>query len=878
MIDPTFIMPDSMKQRLVDGLTEALARRAEQLGSEWAAENIRKLSSEAPFRASADHALKAGAMRFVDEYREEDEDLVDEIMADTVFWQSTEFQRALLEMVQRPGAWMPDETDIVVRHFEWVQPQRLNRKRVDKAVSRLLGCIAQELWGLPGAREVREVYALQFQKLTAEAAREQVALLRQQLEATAQANQLSGDVLQALLQLTTAIEKNLLAASAVPALVASPKPYNNLPQPTYVRFVGRDAELAWLRERLSPTDRAWQIAINGIGGVGKTALALAVADEYRWRYDELPSEERFEAIIWVSAKEEVLTAQGRERADLPEAILHTLEDVYTAIARVLEREDITRAVPEEQDALVQKALQRQRTLFVMDNMESVEDDRIKTFLRKLPAPTKAIITSRDWIDVADVRVLRGLSPEDAEALIREEATTREVVLNVKQRERLYELTSGLPLPLKLGIARMSAGAGESFDAVTRWLGDAKGDLPEYCVRGQVDLVRERDPNAWTVLLACSLFDREAGASWEALGEIADLSLADRDAAIMQLQRLFLLNRTETDRLWVMPIVQRYVSSELSNMEAGESTVSSWINWMMSHAEKFGPLVEDDLEVRRRFAVEYPNVRMAAHWCLERHLWLPLLSMAGAIWHFPYRMGLYSDLEDILGGWLTAANELQDELARGRSQLQLARLMTIWDQYDKALVYLDACETVLLKHNDLTNLAEAWDTRSQIYSNKEKQEDARGLAIQVLVLGEEEHDLDVQIVGLLRLATIDGHLDNLRKAHESLDLAEELARQLNSKRRLSAVQYRRSTILIKEGNLQESETLLREVVETAMELGERRFIADTLRYLARLYTLTDRPVLARQEAEKALDLYERLGMTSRLNETLRLLSSLSEIDS
>ena len=55
-----------------------------------------------------------------------------------------------------------------------------------------------------------------------------------------------------------------------------------------------------------------------------------------------------------------------------------------------------------------------------------------------------------------------------------------------------------------------------------------GELPEYCVKGQIDLVRERDPNAWTVLLACALFDREAGASREALGEIADLSLADRD--------------------------------------------------------------------------------------------------------------------------------------------------------------------------------------------------------------------------------------------------------------------------------------------------------------------------------------------------------------
>ena len=67
-----------------------------------------------------------------------------------------------------------------------------------------------------------------------------------------------------------------------------------------------------------------------------------------------------------------------------------------------------------------------------------------------------------------------------------------------QRKRFFDLTWGLPLPIKLGIARMAGG--ESLAMVDRWLGDAVGELPEYCVKGQIDLVRERDPNAWTVLL------------------------------------------------------------------------------------------------------------------------------------------------------------------------------------------------------------------------------------------------------------------------------------------------------------------------------------------------------------------------------------------
>ena len=308
---------------------ELLAGSAERLGDDQIAGRIRKFSSRGPLLQSIDHALEAGVGRFIKDYMSQDEDLVEAIRADEIFWQSEMVQDALVKLVSRPSAWLGEERETVLRHFETVLPARVNRERVDRAVTFLLRCIAEELWSLPGAHEIREAYSIQFQELTAEAQREQVALARQQLQAT---TQMSADLRQALLQLIGLVEQKVLTAPAPVAILAAPRPYHNLPQPTYTQFVGRDEELAWLRRRLSPADRAWQIAITGIGGVGKSALALAVAWEYQRRYNELPSEERFEAIVWVSAKEEVLTAFGPERDSLPEQVLHTLEDVYTAIA------------------------------------------------------------------------------------------------------------------------------------------------------------------------------------------------------------------------------------------------------------------------------------------------------------------------------------------------------------------------------------------------------------------------------------------------------------------------------------------------------------------------------------------------------------------
>ena len=430
MPDPTSLIipfiPARVKEMLADSLVELLAGSAERLGGDQIAGKIRKLSSRRDLLQSIDRALAAGMRRFIEEYTTQDEDLVSAIQGDELFLQSEIIQDALVKLVSRPGAWLREERETVAYHFDTVLPQRVNRERVDKAINCFLRCIAEELWSLPGAQEIRAAYSIQFQELTAEAQREQVALARQQLQAT---TQMSADLRQALLQLIALVEQKVLDAPAPVAMLASPRPYHNLPHPTYTQFVGHDEELAWLRQRLSPTDRAWQIAITGIGGVGKSALALAIAHEYRQRYDELLPEERFEAIVWVSAKEEVLTAFGPERAAVPEQVLHTLEDVYTTIARVLEREDITRARPEEQNALVERALKRQRALLIMDNLESIKDDRIKAFLRNLPPPTKAIITSRESLDVADVKPLTGLRWKEAKDLIDEECRVRGVAFD-----------------------------------------------------------------------------------------------------------------------------------------------------------------------------------------------------------------------------------------------------------------------------------------------------------------------------------------------------------------------------------------------------------------------------------------------------------------
>ncbi len=860
-------IPDPIKQQIADTMIDFLAKQADKFASEKIGNSLRRLSSNGDFQREIDKALHKGAERFAAEYTQQDEDLAEVIRTLPDFWKAKSVQRELVALIKQPGAWLVEEREKVVAHFEEVLPQRLNRERVDRAVSYFLRCVVEELWTMPGAKEIRDVYIMQFQKITAQAVREQASLARQQLQAT---TQLSADLRDALSQITISLEKNLLAAPAVTALPA-PRPYHNLPHPDYSRFVGREKELAWLRQRLLPQDRAWLITLTGIGGVGKSALALFIAHAYLQDYNRLPPEERFDAIIWISAKEEVLTAQGREKAVLSKQVLRSLEDAYTVIAQVLDREDITRATAEEQSHLVEKALKTQRTLLIMDNLESVKDERLKPFLRNLPMPTKALITSREWLDVADVLALTGLDQEEADQLVAEEVSLRQVTLETDQRRRLFDLTSGLPLPIRLSAARLAGG--ESFEAIMRWLGDASGDLAEYCIAGQATLTRSRDPNAWQLLLGCALFDQGAGASRDALGYIADLSLADRDKGLAQLQRLFLINHTGQDRFWMLPIVQRYASDQFNQESTRPQLIERWLGWLTKFVEEKGGDFRVRIETIHEFGQEYPNVLGALRWCRKNELWERVFQFAVGTWYYNFVTNLFHDLEEIIQAAQESSAASGDSSQLGQVKHQIGLLAYLRGDYQKALEATSVVEGIARQHGDLVLLSEAIDIKGSVMECLGKLDEAEAAGHELFELSKKTGEPLHTLFAVYFLSTMALVHNNPALATHWTDIAEESVRRLGSARCINGIQYLRASILIAEEKYLEAEPFLLDCIKGNLDWGEVRYVADNQRYLAEVYARTNRLFLAHQIAQDALAVFQRLGLASEVKKTEQLIASL-----
>jgi hypothetical protein len=174
------VIPEGLKRHALDTLVDFLSGQAKKFAGDELAAKIKKLRSDAAFNQAFEAGLKRAAQRFITEYEAEDEDPVAAIAADEGFFKNEEVQAALLTILKKPGTYLSDEQERVAQSFASVLPERRNRERVGRAITYLLKCPGEELWHLP---ELQPIYSLQFQRMAAEATRQQVDLQKAQLQA-----------------------------------------------------------------------------------------------------------------------------------------------------------------------------------------------------------------------------------------------------------------------------------------------------------------------------------------------------------------------------------------------------------------------------------------------------------------------------------------------------------------------------------------------------------------------------------------------------------------------------------------------------------------------------------------------------------------------
>lgn len=224
--------------------------------------------------------------------------------------------------------------------------------------------------------------------------------------------------------------------------------------PPETLLFGVEEHLDTLQKTLASPEKFWLVSIEGLGGLGKTALAAALV-----RQSELTC--HFCDVAWVSAKQQsFLPGIGLDQKVSPILTEEALIDML--LSQLDNMISLTKS-PQEKRTLLTELLKQNPYLIVIDNLETMADyQTLLPLLRELSDPSKFLLTSRHSLRTySDVycHSLTELGPRAAYHFILHEAGTRGLFLLVNASETelecIHEVVGGNPLALKLVVGQIS---------------------------------------------------------------------------------------------------------------------------------------------------------------------------------------------------------------------------------------------------------------------------------------------------------------------------------------------------------------------------------------------------------------------------------------
>jgi hypothetical protein len=489
-----------------------------------------------------------------------------------------------------------------------------------------------------------------------------------------------------------------------------PIPHNLPPRS---EFIGREAEKARIHEALR--SRSYLVSIDGIGGIGKTALALEVAHEcLRASKGEEPTDGvvTFNGFIWTTAKDRDLT----------------MNELLDFIARTLDYLGIMQQPVEEKRIAVRKLLLEKPYLLIVDNFETITDEDVRDFLLELPEPSKALITTREQkLRQVWAISLKGLAEPEALALIRSEGRRLGLASLEHAEDRvlrhLYEATGGVPLAIKWAIGQIKQ-KGQSLDTVLAALYEARGDIFDSIFARSWALL---SLSARQVLIVMPIFatsvsragieaasDVHHFALDEALGQLVEMSLVDttdelelarRRYSIHPLTRAFAAQARKSEQMLqfsqnAMVRTLEYYRQLVTLPQEKQVGVPYW-NGLVNYAQA------ESLEQ------EWSNLAHLLRWALDENRDTTALDLFLPIVHFLHAWGLWDERLQLSREMCQVANRLKDSseawlwidaigyILRQRQQwsecfqaLKMGRSVARQFDLDDALILADVFEAFL----------------------------------------------------------------------------------------------------------------------------------------------------------------------------------------
>ncbi len=616
-------------------------------------------------------------------------------------------------------------------------------------------------------------------------------------------------------------------------------------------FIGREKEKRQVHDALK--SRSYIVMIDGIGGIGKTSLALQVLHEcLEASQNSKPATndfQKFDAIIWTSAKDRELT----------------INDVLDTIARTLEYPALTQLALTDKQHEIIKRLQEQPCLLIVDNFETITDDGVGEFLRKLPEPSKCLVTSRvQNLRQAHAVSLRGMEKEEALLLIKNEGVrlglNLDALVEDKQNfQRLYEATGGAPLAIRWSIGQIKQ-RGQSIEGVLNSLHNARGDIFEIIFKRAWSLLSEP---AKKILVAMPCF--ASSASKAAIEAASDVHTWELDEGIGQLVELWLLETNEKNeeskrRYGLHPLTRAFAQNRLSeNMPLEHQAKVRLAEFFEGFAKAAGGDRWSTWERYDEIEEDNDNIFTLIDWCFENQE-----SMIG--------MELTKSVTFFMG----TRGYLNESLVFGQKAVAAARQNNKTDQLAWLLVFgigwreinggdLDKGETLIREGlriyegiKDPSGIRAALHNLGRALHYKKDFHGARHYYERGMALAESLSD-ELGISSFIReLSLLDADEGRLIEAKNGLESIISILRARNEFA-LASVLGNLAWVYWKLRNYDDAFNIGNEGLELAKKMKKSQIIGWSSLTLARVEVERKRYKSAQSFARQALDFFEKAGV-------------------
>jgi tetratricopeptide (TPR) repeat protein len=560
------------------------------------------------------------------------------------------------------------------------------------------------------------------------------------------------------------------------------------------RFFGRRKELLQIADVLNDVNKRG-VALTGIGGMGKSALAFEAGDRNAWRFQG--------GVTYVRAPETGLTAK----------------DALADCARGLHLE-----IGDEPERTLREYVNAAPCLLIFDNMERAgsEVNKLAEFVASLnmDAGSKVLFTLRPplsdhFSDVREINSTTGLDEDSAieyaRFIARNENAAREWQ-NLDEAKALVDRVKGHPELIRLIVNRskkipfaqvkteLASLSGKLDDALQEMIGKQVNDAGELALAALVRLSIFPQPRmiAEAAIAACG----DAVAGLEALVEHGVIAFEADDV-----QR-YALHSTVID--WVKK--HGAGEQEASLQESKQRAVSAYVEFTTNNWNK------NDL-----LADEHDNLFASLDWAWLVKMWQEVSELVFNLSDY-LRARVFWNLDQ---QWLARGIDATKEMVTSddqQSKLQglmhrLAMIKYAQGDFHSALNLYQESLTISKALGDETNVARTLGAIAQVLGALGDQDGALKNILEAQKIVEQTGDLQGQATALHEMG-------NLLMKHGDLDNAMQLflqsfhiSDQLGDLRAKAGVLSQIAIIMTALNNWEEASQVLETSLEIANQLGD-----------------------------------------------------------